>query len=137
MSALCSAKAVGEKRMCTWDVFLPASPAGLCVGWEMGPGPHSLVFVWSSLSSPSAVLSPPASHPTLDTAPVGGTYCRGGDHQLWQCLPCPFHELMDGVTGMALDSLTPLAEPGLACDPWTGTACVLRGLAHLLGFSPR
>lgn len=70
MSALCSAKAVGEKRKCTWDVFQPAL-RGCAWGPRPGDGPGScsLVLAWSRLSSPSGVLSPPS--PTLDMATVG------------------------------------------------------------------
>lgn len=65
MSALCSAKAVGEKRLCTRDVFLPASPAGLCVGPRVGDGrgSRSLVLAWSRLSSPTGVLRGAGSAP--------------------------------------------------------------------------
>lgn len=87
-----------------------------------------------------AQLPPQCAEPTSlqpHMVTVRWTRCTGGEHQRWQCLPGAFHVLMDGVTGMALDSLTPPGEPGLVSDAWTGRACVLRGLAHLLGTSLR
>lgn len=127
-----------EKRECAHGMSY-CQPAlqdcvwGLRVGdgtWPMQPG-----LCLEEAQLPPCCAEPTGLQPHMATG--GWTRCTGGEHQLWQCLPGAFHVLMDGVTGTALDSLTPPGEPGLVSDAWTGRACVLRRLAHLLGFSPR
>lgn len=105
MSALYSAKAVGEKRM---NMHMGRLPAGQ--PWAgTGHLAHTALACSGQAQLPTAVLSTPASNPTLGRPRWDG---HGRRHQLWQCL------LRDGGTGMAPDSPTP--PGGQACSVTPG-----------------